>query len=109
MKERRQAGATHSFRLTPRAAQIVDEMNHPRRLGGKSAKVSQAIEAYYGTMLDRNHEQPSYEQLLQNISGLQNIIRGLHIDIEALKESRKEAPTPRGRGSFIRRLLGPFL
>lgn len=86
MKERRHAGATHSFRLTPAAAAIVNSINHPRRLGGKSAKVSEAIEAYFGKRLDTGHEQPSYEQLLQNISGLQNVIQGLHIDIEALKE-----------------------
>ena len=85
MKERRAVGATHSFRLSPKASQIVDEMIHPRRLGGKSAKVSAAIEAYYGKILDRNHDQPSYAQLLQNIQALQHVIKGLHIDIEALK------------------------
>lgn len=88
MKERRHAGATHSFRLTPAAAAIVNSINHPRRLGGKSKKVSDAIEAYFGKRLDKGHEQPSYEQLLQNISGLQNVITGLTIDIEALKSSK---------------------
>ena len=48
MKERRKAGATHSFRLTMAAAEIVDNINHPRRLGGKSRKVSEAIEWYFG-------------------------------------------------------------
>ena len=47
MKERRKAGATHSFRLTMAAAEIVDNINHPRRLGGKSRKVSEAIEWYF--------------------------------------------------------------
>jgi len=47
MKERRNAGATHSFRLTMAAAEIVDNINHPRRLGGKSRKVSEAIEWYF--------------------------------------------------------------
>ena len=49
MKERRKAGATHSFRLTRRAADIVDRLNHPRSLGGKSRKVSDAIEYYFDT------------------------------------------------------------
>lgn len=94
MKERRNSGATHSFRLTPAAAQIVDSMNYPRRLGGKSAKVSQALEAYFGKRLDRDHDQPSYDDLLQNIAALQKIITGLYIDIEALKERLNDAPTP---------------
>jgi len=47
MKERRHSGATHSFRLSMEAAEIVDSINHPRRLGGKSRKVSDAIEWYF--------------------------------------------------------------
>lgn len=47
MKERRKAGATHSFRLTQRASEIVDSLNHPRRLGGKSRLISDAIEYYF--------------------------------------------------------------
>jgi hypothetical protein len=43
MKERRAAGATHSFRLSMDAARIVDDITYPRRLGGKSKKVSDAI------------------------------------------------------------------
>lgn len=46
MKERRKAGATHSFRLTMAAAKIVDNITYPRRLGGKSRKVSEAIELW---------------------------------------------------------------
>lgn len=49
MKERRGSGATHSFRLTPRASRIVDRINHPRRSGGKSKKVSDAIEWFYSS------------------------------------------------------------
>lgn len=66
MKERRHAGATHSFRLTMKAAEIVDNINHPRRLGGKSRKISDAIEWYFSP----RGTQPSYEELLQNISKL---------------------------------------
>ena len=55
MKERRNSGATHSFRLTPRAAEIVDGIRYPRRRGGKSAKVSEAITWYFTSPL-MNHE-----------------------------------------------------
>lgn len=95
MKERRHAGATHSFRLTPLAASIVDAINYPRKLGGKSYQVSRAIEFFFGKRMDKDHEAPSYDELLQNIDGLQNVIRGLYIDIEALKE-QKIVPSKRG-------------
>ena len=102
MKERRNSGATHSFRLTPKAAAIVDRIRHPRRLGGKSAKVSEAIEAYYGRILKKDHDQPSYSELQENIAGLQNVIRGLYIDIEALKNRKTDAPTPPWWRRFFR-------
>ena len=47
MKERRKAGATHSFRLTREASNIVDNLNHPRNLGGKSRLISDAIVYYF--------------------------------------------------------------
>ena len=72
MKERRHAGATHSFRLTMRAAALVDSINYPRRLGGKSRKVSDAIEAYFGSRIAQDgSEIPSYQDLLLNIAALQ--------------------------------------
>ena len=85
MKERRKAGATHSFRLTREAADIVDEMRYPRRLGGKSRRVSDAIVAFFGarTAVRRDGfnnaikvggEMPSYDELLQNIAALQDVI-----------------------------------
>jgi len=70
MKERRKAGATHSFRLTREAADLVDNMNHPRRLGGKSRKVSDAIVAYFGAS-SGSPTMPTYDELLQNIAALQ--------------------------------------
>ena len=97
MKERRGSGATHSFRLTMKAAEIVDNINHPRRLGGKSRKVSDAIEAYFGPMMKNGSASPSYAELLQNIEALQIVIRGLYIDIEALKNSKNESKTPTWR------------
>jgi len=86
MKERRKAGATHSFRLTRDAADLVDNINHPRRLGGKSRKVSEAIVAYFGKT--QHGGMPSYEELVQNVAALQNII---------LKNSENDPPS---RGYF---------
>ncbi len=77
MKERRKAGATHSFRLTRTAADLVDNMNHPRRLGGKSRKVSDAIVAYYGTPFG-GAGMPSYDELVQNVAALQAMIERGH-------------------------------
>jgi len=47
VKARREAGATHSFRLTREACLIVDRLSHPRGLGGKSRLVSDAITWYF--------------------------------------------------------------
>jgi hypothetical protein len=73
MKERRKAGATHSFRLTREAADIVDNMNHPRRLGGKSRKVSDAIVAFFGHSYG-GHQMPSYGELVEDVEHLQKLI-----------------------------------
>jgi len=54
MKPRRASGATHSFRLTRRAADIVDRLTYPRSLGGKSALISEAICYYFGGDDDGN-------------------------------------------------------
>ena len=89
MKERRKAGATHSFRLTMEAARLVDNMTHPRRLGGKSRKVSDAIVAYYGTPFGGDG-MPSYDQLLQNIAALQVLL-------DKNNESEPQVPPSRSR------------
>ena len=69
MKERRAAGATHSFRLSRSAADMVDRhppfrslegRPYPRSLGGKSKLVSDAIVWCYGS--ERNVE--SYHDLM---------------------------------------------
>tara|TARA_B100001245_G_scaffold235699_1_gene224208 strand:- start:1929 stop:2297 length:369 start_codon:yes stop_codon:yes gene_type:complete len=52
MKERRAAGATHSFRLSLRAAAIVDNISYPRSLGGKSKRVSDAIVWFWNTPVE---------------------------------------------------------
>ncbi len=83
MKERRKSGATHSFRLTREAAEIVDNINHPRRLGGKSRKISDAIEWYF----TRQDEQESVADLkASRIWWMEQ-----H---KALKNSQSEANTP---------------
>ena len=65
MKERRKAGATHSFRLTREAADIVDRLNHPRSLGGKSRLISDAIEFYF------NRSKVTIPELLDDIEHLE--------------------------------------
>ena len=91
MKERRHSGATHSFRLTPQASALVDAIRHPRRMGGKSRKVSDAIEWYFAP----RGEEPSYDDLLRNIAGLQAKLRLAH------EEMQKEPSTSRGWRRFI--------
>jgi len=72
MKERRRSGATHSFRLTVRASEIVDNLNHPRSLGGKSRQISDAIEFYFDTS-----KGISIKELLDDIEHLEARIKVL--------------------------------
>jgi len=72
MKERRKSGATHSFRLTQRASAIVDNLNHPRSLGGKSRQVSDAIEFYFDTSKGL-----SVKELIEDIEHLEARIAAL--------------------------------
>ena len=86
MKERKNAGATHSFRLTMNAANLVDTISYPRRLGGKSKKVSDAIEAYFGNKIDDGHEIPSYDDLLKEIALLEAEIADYQESIGVIKK-----------------------
>ena len=86
MKERKNAGATHSFRLTMNAANLVDTISYPRRLGGKSKKVSDAIEAYFGKKIDDGHEIPSYDDLLKEIALRESEIANLRESIGVIKK-----------------------
>lgn len=97
MKERRSAGATHSFRLTPAAAALVDQIRHPRRMGGKSRKVSDAIEWYFSP----REENPSYDNLLRMIATMQQTIDERNIELLSL-ENR---PSNRGVWSRFLRFL----
>ena len=84
MKERRKAGATHSFRLTQRASEIVDNLNHPRNLGGKSRLISDAIQFYFDTSKGL-----SYEELLRDIEHLESTI-----DVLTSKNPESGPPVP---------------
>ena len=66
-------------------------------MGGKSRKVSDAVEWYFSPRGDH----PSYEDLLQNIAGLQLVIKQQAIDIEALKNRKNDANTPPLVASFL--------
>lgn len=88
MKERRKSGATHSFRLSIPASDLVDSMPpfvslegrpYPRALGGKSALVSEALLHYFGgeegeTIADlRKHN----AWLIQQVKGLERLNYGM--------------------------------
>ena len=89
MKERRKAGATHSFRLTMAAAKIVDNIRHPRRLGGKSRKVSDAIEYYFSS------PRITMNEALEDIDHLEAKIAELR-----LKNGENDPPSRGGKGMF---------
>ena len=83
MKPRRASGATHSFRLTRRAADIVDRLSYPRSLGGKSALMSEAICYYFGGDDDGN----SVHDLRERVQWWKKHAEGLESPVD-------EAPTP---------------
>jgi len=89
MKERRSAGATHSFRLTIPAAKIVYNIRHPRRLGGKSRKVSDAIEYYFSS------PRITMEEALDDIDHLEAKVAEL-----TLKNGESDPPSRGGKGMF---------
>ena len=88
MKERRKAGATHSFRLTQEASNIVDNLNHPRNLGGKSRLISDAIVYYFQESKD-----VSVQMLLDDIEHLEYTLSERVDDLLAKKpESAPQVP-----------------
>lgn len=95
MKERRKAGATHSFRLTQEASNIVDNLNHPRNLGGKSRLISDAIVYYFQESKD-----VSVQMLLDDIEHLEYTLSERVDDLLA-KNLEKSAPPP----AWWRRIL----
>lgn len=74
-------------------------MNYPRRLGGKSKKVSDAIEAFYGKRMNDGIEAPSYNELLLNISGLQQKIMDLHEELNHVRSTEQIADHETNRTS----------
>ena len=94
MKERRKAGATHSFRLTREAADIVDRLNHPRSLGGKSRLISDAIEFYFSPA------KITIPELLDDIEHLE-----ARIAVLSAKNPEKTPSPPAWWRRFIRGIL----
>lgn len=97
MKERRKAGATHSFRLTMEASAIVDNLNHPRSLGGKSRLISDAITYYF-----QESKQTSIPDLLAGRKFWRDRYEDLVVIMERnAKKPEKSAPPP----TWWRRIL----
>ena len=90
----RVSGATHSFRLRPNASKLVNAITNPRKFGGKSAKVSEAIEWYFGPRGDN----PSYEELLTNVAALQTVITKQGTELEELRQFTRTGQIAQNEG-----------
>jgi|TARA_B100001179_G_C18213304_1_gene242455 hypothetical protein len=97
MKARRASGATHSFRLTRRAADIVDRLSYPRKLGGKSQLISEAICYYFGGDDDGN-----------TIHDLRERVKWWMNHAEEIKQGQISEPR-RGVWSTIRTTIGRWI
>lgn len=102
-RTRRTSGATHSFRLTIRASDIVDARPpfrslegrpFPRSLGGKSALVSEAICYYYG-----GEEGTTVNDMRKHITWLVQRVKAL----EGAETVVDDAPTPPWWHRFLAR------
>jgi hypothetical protein len=111
LKERRKAGATHSFRLTQEACNLLEDVDYPRRLGGMSKLVSDAIVWYWSKPEDRiydphGHGERKVRELLQSSpSEIYNrnetqyaTIKQLREQIEALEQLKKPQSDAPSRG-----------
>jgi len=125
MAERRPSGATHSFRLQPRAATIMDE--HPAirpnsKYHNKSAWASQAIVWFFDSPLlqrERDAEtgdftgkyvvsaqgQPQPIRLVLRIEELEQQIQDIE-NTSGIAKGEAERTPPRGVWSIILRILG---
>lgn len=92
MKERRASGATHSFRLTQEASNIVDNLNHPRSLGGKSRLISDAIVYYF-----RESKDITIQDLVDEIE-----LQAKIIDAYKAKKPQSESKVPAWWRRFFR-------
>jgi len=106
LKARRKAGATHSFRLTRKAADIVDDhppfrslegRPYPRSLGGKSALVSECICYYYGVGASE-----------ESVHDLRERVQFWMARAEALEQGEISAP-PMGGWSIIWTRIGRWI
>jgi len=106
-RTRRTSGATHSFRLTIRASDIVDATPpfrslegrpYPRSLGGKSFLVSEAICYYYG-----GEEGTTINDQRKHIAWLVQRVKTL--EKEASGEAQISAPPMGGRRSIWARII----
>ena len=66
-------------------------------MGGKSRKVSNAIEWYF----DQRGEEPSYDDLLRNIAVLQTVITEQGTQLEKFRQSGKNGQISPNKGSNI--------
>tara|TARA_B100000029_G_C17585990_1_gene961134 strand:+ start:2327 stop:2716 length:390 start_codon:yes stop_codon:yes gene_type:complete len=119
--ERRPVGATHSFRLSPKASQIVD--THPGiRPRKKSFMVSQAIiwffqspiltrerdsesGDYTGKYVKGSHGTPTPIELILRIEELEKELDEITRSREIADNETKHVPQSRGRG-IISTLFG---
>jgi hypothetical protein len=101
---RRPAGATHSFRLSVTASNIIENnppfrslegRPYPRSLGGKSALVSEAICYYYGNSEDNASVYDLHRRIEWWVKRCE--------DLESrLKNSDSVPPTPTWRATIWR-------
>ena len=125
MTERRPSGATHSFRLQPRAATIMDTHSAIRpnsKMHNKSRWASEAIVWFFDSPLlqkERNPEtgdftgkyvialqgQPTPVELVKRIEELEKELQDIK-DSSQVAESEAKRTPPGGVWSIIRAIIG---
>lgn len=107
-RSRRTSGATHSFRLSIRASDIVDARPpfrslegrpYPRSLGGKSFLVSEAICFYFG-----GEEGTTINDQRKHIAWLVQRVKTLEAEAHEARYGRVSAPPMGGRRSILHRI-----
>lgn len=114
MSERRSRGATHSFRLSPRACDHVETLSDGRSKykKGKSAWVSEAIVWFFeaplfgaeylengertGKLVRSSHGQPAPIQLIERIEELEKELKEIPGSGEISDDEAKHVPQSRG-------------
>ena len=107
MPERRTSGATHSFRLSVHASDIVERLNYPRKLGGKSKRVSDAIVWFWTTPTMSKKpgwaSAPTAAVLLEENEELKRRVKFWVAKYDQLKKAQDYAPPPPWWHRFFRR------